>query len=247
MQPLLLDDGREPSESDATCQATEDEDYYFHLVTFEVEDRLFRVPSYQFFKASRMFSTTYKLSARVTADDGDPIKLEMINQKDFRSFLKVLYPLSLPVMKLSLSKEEWISVLTLASSWAFPCVREIAKVALEYLGSLTSLEKIYVGRGAYIDSWLIDGLVGLVHATTITDEEALKIDSGLGAQTTAYKLFRIRELRIAGELISARTKVEETFKEQLDSLRIWEELMFGRGTKKKLANLKETIIRKIST
>ena len=109
-QPLLLEDGREASKSDATCQAAEDEDYYFHLVTFEVkgknceefsntlipfqvEDRLFRVPSYQFFKASRMFGEMYKLSAHVKADDGDPIKLEGVNQKDFRCLLKVLYPL----------------------------------------------------------------------------------------------------------------------------------------------------------
>ena len=125
-------------------------------------------------------------------------------------------------------------------------MREIAKVTLEYLGSLTSLEKICIGRDAYIDSWVIDGLVGLVDATTITDEEALEIDSGLRARTTAYKLFRIRELRIAGKLCSARTKVEETFKEQLDGLRTWEEFMFGPGnTKKKLASLKEGIIRKI--
>jgi hypothetical protein len=38
MQP---DDGREltPLESDATCQATEDEDYYLYFVTFEVKEK----------------------------------------------------------------------------------------------------------------------------------------------------------------------------------------------------------------
>ena len=38
MKPLILDDGREPSPSgsDATCKATEDEEYYMYLVTFEV-------------------------------------------------------------------------------------------------------------------------------------------------------------------------------------------------------------------
>jgi hypothetical protein len=41
MQPSISDDGRElsPPESDATCQATEDEDYYLHLVTFEVKGK----------------------------------------------------------------------------------------------------------------------------------------------------------------------------------------------------------------
>ena len=130
---------------------------------------------------------------------------------------------SLPVMKLSLSKEEWISVLTLASRWWFLRVKAMAKIILEHLGTLTSLEKICLGRELYISSWVIDGLVGLVDATTITDEEALKIDSGWCARTTTYKLFRIRELRIAGKLCSARTKVEETFKDHLDDLRLWED------------------------
>ena len=138
---------------------------------------------------------------------------------------------SLPVVKLSLSKEEWIGVLTLASKWHFFCVREIAKTALEHLG-LTSIEKIFLGRSDYITSWVIDGMVELVHAKTITDEEALKIDTGSNAMTTtAYKLFRIREMRIAGELGCARTMVEETFKEQLDHLRIWEKFIFRTNLK----------------
>ena len=66
-------------------------------------------------------------------------------------------------------------------------------------------------------SWVIDGFVELVQAATITNEEALIID--IGASYTAYKLFRIRELRIAEELPSAKAKVEEIFKEELDHLR----------------------------
>ena len=95
---------------------------------------------------------------------------------------------------------------------------------------LTPLEKICLGRDLAISSWVIDGFVGLVQATTITDEEALKIDSG--AETiTAYKLFRIRELRITGELSSAnlKTKVEEIFKEELDRLRSTEEMLLKKS------------------
>jgi len=215
------------SKSNAPCQATKDEDYYMCFVTFEVEDCLFRVPSYQFFKESTEFCEIHELLEHVTmADDGNPIKLEMVTQKDFRSLLKVLYPLSLPV-ELSLSKEEWISVLTLTSRWRFLRVREIAKIVLdsERLGSLTSVEKICLGRDLSIPSWVIDGFIGLVEATTITDEEALKIDSG--AVATAYKLFRIREQRIAGELCFAlaKTKVEEIFKKELDRLRSTEKML----------------------
>lgn len=129
----------------------------------------------------------------------------------------------------SLSKKEWISVLTLASRWRFLHLRKMAKAVLELecfkLGSLTSIEKICLGRELSIPSWVIDGFVGLVQATTITDIEALQIDSLPGAETTAYKLFRIRELKISGKLLcSAKAKVVEIFKEELDLLRSAEKL-----------------------
>ena len=126
-------------------------------------------------------------------------------------------------MKLpTLSKGEWISVLTLTSYWMFIRVRELAVFSLEKLGTLTFLEKICLGRDLFIPSWVIDGFVGLVKASTITDIEALKIDSY--AETTSYKLFRIRELRIAGKLSSTKSKVEEIFKEELDRLRSEEKI-----------------------
>ena len=104
-------------------------------------------------------------------------------------------------------------------------MREEAKSALECF-SLKSLEKIRLGRDLSIPSWVIDGFVELVQATTITDEEALKLD--LDAPTTAYRLFRIREMRISGGPATASsrlmiewtmTKVEEIFKEELDHVR----------------------------
>jgi hypothetical protein len=93
------------------------------------------------------------------------------------------------------------------------------------LGTLTSLENIRLGRDLSIPSWVIDGFVGLVKAVSITDNEALQIDLGAHWQTTAYNLFRIRELRIAGGLLCAKTKVEEVFKEELDRLRSTEKTL----------------------
>jgi hypothetical protein len=104
--------------------------------------------------------------------------------------------------------------------------------AKSVLGSLrfTPPMKICLGRNLCIPSWVIDGFVELVQATTITDEEALKIDSGV--ETTAYKLFRIRELIFTGKLsCSARTKVEEIFKEELDRLRSSEKMLSNTNEK----------------
>ena len=133
--------------------------------------------------------------------------------------LRSLPPMGLP----SLLKEEWISALQLASAWKFFSVKAMAENVLERPGSLSPLEKILIGRELFKPTWVINGFVGLVQATTITDEEALKID--LGAATTAYKLFRIRELRIAGNLSSAKTKMEEILKEELVRLRTQEEML----------------------
>jgi hypothetical protein len=130
-----------------------------------------------------------------------------------------------------LSVVEWVSVLTLASRWRFLRVREVAKSVLERCSpSLTSFGKIRLGRKLSIPSWVIDGYVELVKATTITDKDALEIDSGV--ETTAYKLFRIRELRFTGKLTcSTRTKVKEVFKEELDRLRS-KEKMFNNTNEK---------------
>jgi hypothetical protein len=62
------------------------------MLSFQVEGRLFRVPSHLFIKESPEFSEKYALSAHNCDQDG-PIKLEMVKQEDFRRLLKVLYPL----------------------------------------------------------------------------------------------------------------------------------------------------------
>ena len=112
-------------------------------------------------------------------------------------------------------------------------MRGLAVSILE-LGTLTSLEKICLGRDQSIPSWVIDGFVGLVEATTITNLEALEINKY--DEITAYKVFRIRELRIAGKLLSGKAKVEEIFKEELDRLRSKEKTFkpMGKYTSKAL-------------
>jgi hypothetical protein len=65
------------------------------MITLQVEDRLFRLPSNLFFKESPEFCEMYKLSAhvQVSAGYGDPIKLEMVTKKEFLCLLETLYPL----------------------------------------------------------------------------------------------------------------------------------------------------------
>ena len=108
-------------------------------------------------------------------------------------------------------------------------MRALAVSILEKHTTLTPIAKTCLGRDHSIPSWVIDGFVGLVQATTITDLETLQIDKY--DETTSYKLFRIRELRIAGTLSSVRAKVEEIFKEELDRLRSKEERLSNKMAK----------------
>ena len=135
-----------------------------------------------------------------------------------------------PNMKMPpLSKEEWISVLILASNWMFVRVRELAVFALEKMATVTSFTKICLGMDHSIPSWVIDGFVGLVEATTITNFEAYRIDRY--ARYAAYRLFRIRELRITGKISSSRVVVEEIFKEDLNRLRSKEKMFSNKAAK----------------
>ncbi|KDR75509.1 hypothetical protein GALMADRAFT_268084 [Galerina marginata CBS 339.88] len=217
MSALGDEDGPGTSSSQPNSVFTQDDEYYFGgwFVTFEVEGRLFRVPSHQFFNESPDFVDLYKLSLR-GMDSDDPIKLEEIRQDDFRNLLKALYPLSVS-LQLSMSKDEWISVLTLSSEWRFLRLRGMAISELERLESLTSIEKICLGRDLHISSWVVAGYVELVkRGDPITDEEAIDIDTGY--ITTVYKLFRIRELWLAKRISSATSTVDTIFKDQLDHI-----------------------------
>jgi len=118
-------------------------------------------------------------------------------------------------LKVELTINEWISVLSISSEWRFLRLREMA---IAELGILNSVEKIRLGRELYISSWIVDGLSDLVLRTgTIIDEEAIKIDAS--AVGTVYKLYRLRELRITyankHSTLSVKSKVEETFKDEL--------------------------------
>ncbi|KDR75510.1 hypothetical protein GALMADRAFT_247952 [Galerina marginata CBS 339.88] len=219
-------DDNEPSSSTSRPEImlTQDEDYYLdnRIVIFEVECCLFRVPLYQFFNESPDFSDIHGLSF-YPSNSGDPIRLEGVRQVDFRRLLKLLYPLPVS-LQLSMSKDEWISVLTLSSEWRFLRLRNMAISELQR--SLTSVEKICLGRERHISSWVIEGFGELVHRKDpLTDDEAIDLDANY--VTTAYKLFRIRELRISGTRVFSVLKlIQETFKDTLESI-MEEERTFG--------------------
>lgn len=78
--------------------------------------------------------------------------------------------------------------------WYFINLKKIAISELDSLGTLTTLEKIVLGRKCGVSSWILSGYTELVSkAETLNDEEVEAVD-----YKTAVKLFRIRESRLNG-------------------------------------------------
>ncbi|KAF8880232.1 hypothetical protein CPB84DRAFT_1828287 [Gymnopilus junonius] len=199
-----------------------DETYYYggSYLVFQVEDRLFRLPSHPFENESDFFRDLFTLPQGNDSDsEGSsptkPIFLpQNVRAEDFKNFIKALYPKPVPV-HISLSHSEWISVLKLATEWNFLRLRKLAISQLELLQKLSPLENIVLGRKCGIPSWVIVGLEAIVNRdTTISEEEETDLDRDY--VTTAYKLHRMREQRIRG---MKKDAIGETFKDHLEDIR----------------------------
>ncbi|KAF7351009.1 hypothetical protein MSAN_01663200 [Mycena sanguinolenta] len=178
--------------------------YYFESVVFEVwnvETILFKVPRLQFERHSGIFATTFSLPSQPQRAEGSsdetPFKLEGIKCVDFERLLKVLYPLTAVPKTPELSKDEWISVLKLASLWNFIEVRNLAIEHLaSYSESLDCVERIMFGRQYDVSSWLRSGYIEVARRkTTISSSEANKI--GLDV---ALRICKLREATVLAKL-----------------------------------------------
>ncbi|KAJ6593369.1 hypothetical protein B0H19DRAFT_1246152 [Mycena capillaripes] len=175
--------------------------YYLETVVFNVENALFKVPRFQFERHSGIFATTFSLPQPVEGAEGTndkiPFKLEGIKRADFQALLKVLYPMSAIPKLPELKREEWISVLHLASLWDFLEVRDLAiqQLAMYAEGTLNATERIVLGRKYDVSSWLRSGYTELAkRKTPISLEEAAKI----GWEVT-LQICQLREAAVAPE------------------------------------------------
>ncbi|KAJ7210477.1 hypothetical protein GGX14DRAFT_520493 [Mycena pura] len=195
-------------------------DYYLESIIFKVEDRLFKVPRYHF---EQPFASTLTLppakDAQAEGNSNDnPFILHGISSIDFQRLLKVLYPLDVPQI-LTMPKEDWISVLKLATMWCFIAVRSLAIQQIDLLG-LQSVERILLARGYHVSSWLRTGYTELARREEgISLEDAEKI----GWKTTV-QLYQVRETAIKNYTTPYRPQywqsgfqnadVETTFREE---------------------------------
>jgi len=132
--------------------------FYFHNVTFEVNDTLFRVPSAGL-ETRGIFKTLFALPSNDEEGrtDTKPIKLEALRTKDFESLLKVIFSfdLSTPI----LSDSEWIGVLRLSTMWE---MTDLRGKSITNLRQLAAMDKVLLGKEFRVKEWLLRGYESLI-------------------------------------------------------------------------------------
>ncbi|KAJ7631380.1 hypothetical protein DFH06DRAFT_1101857 [Mycena polygramma] len=167
---------------------TRDDTYYLDSITFQVEDRLFKVPRYQFEQNSEIFGGTFTLPRGPNDVEGEsdekPLLLAGISSADFRRLLKALYPRANPMEKMP--KEEWISVLKLSTLY---CLLQTRALAIKHLSPDVerTAEGIALARKYHVASWLRSGYNALAQRS-MTSEDIEMI-----GQEAVIKIYQIRE------------------------------------------------------
>ncbi|KAL0955731.1 hypothetical protein HGRIS_001948 [Hohenbuehelia grisea] len=182
-----------------STQVKRDDQFYFHLVTFQVEDRLFRVLRDRFVAESEVFADMFKLPVPQGAvadgeSDAQPIHLEGISKDAFRILLSLMYNRKSPT-----TIEGWVSLLETSQRWDMTGIQEHAVSGLSELITHPA-ERVEYARRFGIDEWLLPAYTALIvrkRALTMDDvkflgiEDALKIASLRERTGVKYTTLRI--------------------------------------------------------
>ncbi|KAI8974157.1 hypothetical protein BD414DRAFT_524925 [Trametes punicea] len=169
-----------------------DSEFYCRDVVFRVEETLFRVSRRPFEDNTSAFQTMFSLpsldharGAEGTSDD-HPIRIQGVTEDEFRALLYVLFPTSYGVPR-TLTKDQWMSALKLATMWNFEGVRDKAIAELRRLVP-EHAERIRLARLFDIPGWIETALNELAQQDSLTAAEL----QALGWDTAA-KLIKMRE------------------------------------------------------
>ncbi|KAJ2931470.1 hypothetical protein H1R20_g5551, partial [Candolleomyces eurysporus] len=194
-----------------TVEGEKDEIYYWDTVKFLVEACIFKVPRNQFVIGSTYFAK--KLESTKMSDnkgDGAPVVPEGATASQFRVFLKLLFPIHTTSTTLQFTKDEWLTILELSTRWHF---HEFRKLAKEHLDPQIDdpIERIVLGRAAYVPAWVLDGYESLVtRPECISEQESERI-----GHLTTVRLYILRHERCV-ESCASRFRKELHKLEQME-------------------------------
>ncbi|TFK21329.1 hypothetical protein FA15DRAFT_645737 [Coprinopsis marcescibilis] len=199
--------------------------FFWECIVFKVEDELFSVPKNEFVRVSDVFADMFEMPSGEGRDRDHPITLEGYTKREFRSLLNVMFPLHEYLIPdsgttLKFSKEEWLGVLKLASTWN---MAKIKGYAAQEIGKLTDeqairpLEKIQLARRHSVPNWLEEGITSLLEQSEPTPLDEFEETVGL---STASRILAIRDACGSGVLVgtsSPQLSVSNRFR--MDSMR----------------------------
>ncbi|KAG6867329.1 hypothetical protein C0993_004328 [Termitomyces sp. T159_Od127] len=169
-------------DGDSDLNKSKDAEYYLDTATFQVEGTLYKVAKYHFLQSQGLAA----IFARCKSEQ-DVISLNNVSRDDFRTFLKLLYPLSIMSTN-NFTTEEWIVVLKLSTRWKMFDIRNLAIRRLN-VANIDSIDRIVLAQMYHIPQWMISSLVPLFRRQdSLSTDEATKLGFEL-----ALKICRIRD------------------------------------------------------
>ncbi|KAL5507225.1 hypothetical protein ACEPAH_6681 [Sanghuangporus vaninii] len=172
-----------------------DDEFFYNLIVFRVEDSLFRVFREPFIRESEVFAGMFDLPVsegmkRDGMDEAHPLHLEGIRVVDFRPFLKALHAPQYHE-PLSLSQDEWMSVLELSHMWSFVALREQAIKQLNAF-DLNAFRRLRIARKYGIPGWVPKAYSELVdREEMLTNDEVEEL-----GWVDAFAISRYREQKM---------------------------------------------------
>jgi len=167
-------DGRSPSRAASPASLAEippprsaspelDDLYNLQSVVFQAERRVFQVLKQGFMAPGTKFESILADPTNLKGRSlKNPILLD-VSVKDFRAFLRELYPFWNfgNYEEQSLDISDWTGILRLATEWKFTRIREKAVTELTRLLAGKFRDMIRLGQELSQEDWLRQGLIGL--------------------------------------------------------------------------------------
>ncbi|KAG6908824.1 hypothetical protein DXG01_003177 [Tephrocybe rancida] len=185
--------------------------YFMDMLTFKVEDHLFRVPANHF--TTSTFFAPYLESSGIEEKKvrENIIELKDATPAEFRTLLKLIYPIP-PYLtpEYEPMMNEWLSIMKLSTQWLMLDIRRKAIKALTLRDDVPPADRVVLARKYSVDNWARCAYAELAQkASSMSQADITKI--GL---SSAIKVYNTRE-RVFGRRTLTQVQLETLFKDQV--------------------------------
>ncbi|KAH6908583.1 hypothetical protein BKA70DRAFT_1562620 [Coprinopsis sp. MPI-PUGE-AT-0042] len=180
-QNAIIDVGRETSKKQEVAHTDPYDEPW-------VEGTLYSISKEILASQSPVFEGMFDVGDRSVgegASDDKPILLEGYKSEDFECLLNAILPQPFQPFPLLLNKQEWISVLKLATIWQMDKARNAAVNKLSSF-DLSPIEKIQHGSEYHVSAWFKEGIAAI--ASDFYSYKMEEIRNILGWRTKALIL-----------------------------------------------------------